>query len=366
MKFTVNAGELSAALRGPCDRARTSAVIPILKHVLFSVEGPRLSILGHDLDSSSESFVDVETASPGACAIPAEPIVRIVNGLPKAASVVFEIDGRNVTIRSGRSRYKLPILDAADMPLPLVAENGLRVTVSAGQLEQLFSRQRAAVNLKHNQGFLRGVYLHNEAKKLSSAATTGYVLLRFSSDIDAGDFKGAIIPKSAADEILKMGAGELSISDRIVSIAAKHQIYSSRIIDATFPDYRRVIPELDGTKIVVDRDALIECVSRLSSIGTFIESDLIDISIGVDELSISMTGTADGAENIECEASESAFICLKGSQLLDALKAMRGESLELYIRNENSAFRIVDRSEPDAINVLMPCASKTNRRAKAA
>jgi DNA polymerase-3 subunit beta len=367
MKFTVNAGELSTALRGPCDRAKPHNTIPILKHIRIEAGDAQVSLLGHDLDSSSEARIDAEITTPGACALPAEPLSRLVNGLPKSASVAFDLDAMTCIIKSGRSRYKLPTLDVANMPPALTATGVVKFAVTEDDLEQLFVRPRNALNPKDQRPMCNGVFLHGDAGKLSSVGTSGFVLMRFSTDIDNGDFKGAIIPRVASDELLKFGGGEIEISDRIISITNGHRIYAAKMIDAIFPpDYRRIIPDLElSAPVIIYREGLMESLSRLRSVGDFIESDLIDISVSPDEISISITGAADGAETIECEASESKLVCVRSTQLLEALKVMRGDKLHLHITGQSAPMRVVDPSEPTAINVLMPCAS-TTRRAEAA
>jgi DNA polymerase-3 subunit beta len=367
MKCTVTAGELSAALRGPCDRTKPHTVIPILQHIRCEAMGAKLNLLGHDLDSSSEASIDAEVSVPGACAIPGAPFARLIAGLPKAAAVVIELIGQDAIIKSGRSRYKLPILPAGDMPLPLSAEDGFKLNASLADLEQLLVRPRPTIDVKEPRTCFQGFYLHDDGGKVCSVATNGNFLMRFSTDLEAKGFGGAIIPRVAADEIIKIGAGELTISSRIISISAGNRIYSSKIIDAIFPEhYRRTIPETNEACITVDKDAMLECLGRLRAVGDFSGSDLVDISVGADEISISATGVADGAETIECDATEGKFVCLRSAQLAEALKSMKGETLEIYIKSEREPLRIVDRSEPLAINVLMPCATKTARAQAAA
>ncbi|WP_375414649.1 hypothetical protein [uncultured Bradyrhizobium sp.] len=366
MKFTVNAGELSAALRGPCDRARNKSAIAILKHIRFGTVSGRLTLLGHDMDSSSIASIEAEIASSGACAVPADPLARLIGALPKVAAPSFEIDDKTIVIKSSRSRYKLPILDAADMPDALTADPTFRATVTASDLDQLFQRPRAALNLRDERPVCHGMFLHDEGGHLCSVGTSGVVLMRFSTDVPSKGFAGAIIPRATADEILKVGPGELSISDRIISIAANNQTYSSKIIDTIYPShFRKTIPQRVATPVTVDRDSLIECLNRLGSIEGLGGSDLIDISAGGGEISMSVVGVAYGVEMVECDATESKFVCLRSTQLLDGLKAFRGETLELHIGTERDPVRIIDPTEPDAANVIMPCASP-NRRAAAA
>jgi len=365
MKCTVSAGELSAALRGPCDRAKPSGLIPILKHVRCEAAGSRLLLLGHDLDSSSEAHLDAEVETSGACAIPAEPFARLIRGLPKGAHVVIEVTGKDVTIKSGRSRYKLPILPAIDMPEALCVEGGASFRVTADDLDQVFVRPRSAMDLKDPRPICHGIFLHSDAGKIVAAATSGVMLARYSTDIDAGGFLGAIIPRWASDEILKVGAGEMTISDRIISINSDRTTYSAKLIEAIFPErYRRTIPA-DGSRATLYREAAIEALSRIRAVSDFSGSDLLDISVGDGELILSMIGTADASEAIECESSSSAFVCLRSAHLLEALKSLRGEKVEFLIQSEREAFRIIDPSEPSAISVMMPCATRTVR-AKAA
>jgi DNA polymerase-3 subunit beta len=361
MKCTVEAGILAAALAGPCARAKPSNTIAILKHVKLEAADARLTILGHDMDSSSEAAVAADVIEPGAMALPAEPLLRLVAGLPKFAAVTFDLDGTICAIKSGRSRYKLPALDAADMPPPLVVDGGYRATVSAADLDQLFIRARPALSLKASQIVCHGLHIHSHDGKLSSAGTSGYTLMRFSTEVAADDFAGVIVPRTATDEIVKVGAGELAISDRAISITANGRTYASKLIAEKYPDLSRQIPDLTAGKIVIDRDATLECLQRLGSIGSFIDSDLVDITASGADLSFSMLGTADGAETVECEAEGRAFVCLRSSQLVEALKSMRGERLHLYITGTKSPFRVYDPAEPSAVSVVMPCQTKNTQ-----
>jgi DNA polymerase III subunit beta len=366
MKCTVNAGDLSTALRGPCDRAKPQGSIPILKHVLCEAKDNRLSLLGHDLDSSSEAAIDAEVDAPSACAVPAEPLARLIGGLPKGAHIVLEVAGTDILIKSGRSRYKLPILPAMDMPAALSADGGTSFQMTKDDLEQVFARPRSATDLKDPRPICHGVYVHGEAGKLVSAATSGVVLSRFSTEIEAGEFRGAMIARASGDEILKFGAGELSVSDRIVSIKSGTRTYASKLIETVFPEHYRRTIHSEGTRATIFREAAIESLSRIRAVSDFVGSDLLDIDAGDGELTLSMVGAADGSETIECDGSVSAFVCVRSGHFLDALKALRGEKVEFLIPSEREPFRIIDPSEPSAIMILMPCASRTVRKAQAA
>lgn len=372
MKFTISAGDLASSLRGPYDRAKISSVIPILKHIRVKTSDQSIHLLGHDLDSSSEAIVAAEIDQEGSCCIPAEPLLRLISGLPKAAHVVFEVQDQAVIIKSGRSRYKLPILDAKDMPEPLSAEGGIKIILSSKDVELLFQRAKEAVDDSGPNPMLHGVFLHLRDGKLYSAATDGYWITEFGTETPVSEFPETIIPRRAVEEILKFGSGEMQISNRIISISLDGKIFAFKLIEATYPkeQYRRTILPPVQNPTIVDREYLLECVNRLNSVNY--GNSMIDIEVLENELSISMVAESSGAEKIECESQgekfagdPEKFICLRASQLVEALKIMRGDKIELHITDQSKPFRIIDPSEPSAINVLMPCASK-NRRAAAA
>ncbi|MDB5550828.1 MAG: polymerase subunit beta [Rhizobium sp.] len=367
MKFTVEAGKFGSALKFVQGRAKgVAAVIPILKSVLVTAGHAEVSVMGNGLDSSSLASLEAEVATPGSWAIPADPLARIVGGMLRSSLVTVEYDAKSnqVTVKSGRSRYTIPVMQAADFPDALSAQDGVSFKVAAQDLEQLFGRPAGVVDLTRVP--LSGVYVHDESGVLASCATDGHSLRRFSSDVDAKAFAGAIVPNSALAEIIKTGPGTLSFTGRTVEIVSGTRSYCSKLVDAKFPDYRRVVPEPHSNCATVDRQAMIESLSRLNSIEGFSECSTIDVTFGSDEINITITGNANGSEVIECEtAGTEGFFCLQTRNLLDACKAFKGDKLGISARDELSAIRIVDPSEPSAIGVEMPCRSK-NQRAQAA
>lgn len=372
MKFTVNAGDFDSALKSVQGRARVSTTIPILKCILVTASDAKVSVLGNDLDSSSFASLDAEVTTPGAWALPAEHLIRAVEGLPKSAHIVVEFDGKargqQVTVKSGRSRHTIPILPAADFPNALSAKGGYSFDVTSDELDQLFARPIGAVDSKHSITSITGVWLHLESGNLVSTGLDGHSMLQFGTQIAGGEFKGVIVPHYAISEILKIGAGSVSVTDRTIEIDAGSRSYCSKLIDGTFPlSYQKAIPGTDGPHVIIDREALIERLVRLESIGAIYNEKTIDVSVNDGDLVMTLTTSlADGAETVECESEDAdgKFFCLRTEQLLDACRSLRGEKIKIFVNTESLPIRIFDPSEPDAISFEMLCKSK-NRKATA-
>lgn len=368
MMCTANVGELLNAIRSVQARARNAGAQEVIKHIRLEVADGRLTLLGHDMESCSVDAVEIDDGEAGAWCMPADPLSRLVAGLPRQSAITITPEGTSATLKSGRSRYKLPILQSDVFPDELVPEDGIKASLSEGDIKQLFERPAAALNPKDERLIASGVWLHEDGGMLVGAAYATYNLMRFATDIPAQGFGGVMVPKRTMDELVKFGPGAITVSKTLISIENGVRRYCSKLVEASFPEsYRRAIPDASGAFIEVDRAEITSCLGRLASISDFSATNMVDLRVGDGELSLSLIGVADGVENFDCEVSDARGmrICAPAPQLLTAVKAHPGETLRIYLRGEMDPFRIVDATEPTAINVQMPCLSK-NREAKAA
>lgn len=352
MKFTIQSVVLMDGLKSVSARAGNNKVsdLAILKHIRFDVAGSRLTLLGHDMSASSEAYLGADAASDGACAVPGDSIVRLIGALPKEAHLVVERDGHQITVKSGRSRYKLPVLAADDFPQALACESASSVDLDADDIRHLFDRPRAAIDPKDNRLFCMGAFIHAADGVLCAAATDGKHFVRYSSKARMPTMAGAIIPTSALAEISKLGAegGKLSISDRTVSFETENRRYCSKLIDARFPDYINFTPPLVDRYVEVDREELAACFHRMASIAA-IDSQM-HFDIGPGEIVISVSGTGEGIETVRCSGdAPPVSVCGSVDQFVETMKMLDGEVLHLHISPKATVFRVTDPSEPSAI-----------------
>lgn len=348
MKFTIPAGILLDGLKSVQARTKSNS-LELLKHIRFGVVGDRLTLLGHDQASSSEAYLTVEGASDGDCAVPSDSVVRLVGSLPRTAHVLIERDEFQIVVKTGRSRYKLPVLVADDFPEPLSCEVTASVEIDARAIAQLFDRPRAALSDKEQQAFCQGAYLHSVDGILCSAATDRKHFTRYSSEVRFPEFAGVIVPSVALEEIAKLGPGRLSVSERSIAYETDTRRFCSKLIDSRYIDYLRGIPQLIEKYVEVDREELLACFHRLASVAK--TDSQVHLSIGSGEINISVAGAGEGAETAKCEgeAAPGSFVAASVEQFLDAMKMFNGELLQLHIGPGMSAFRIVDALEASAI-----------------
>ena len=101
---------------------------------------------------------------------------------------------------------------------------------------------------------------------LRAVATDGHRLARIQLDAPEGsqDMPKIIIPRKAVGEIQKLvenpdGIATIEVSETKIRLTVGSVIITSKLIDGTFPDYNRVIPQGNDRALVLDRASFCRC-----------------------------------------------------------------------------------------------------------
>lgn len=346
MKFTIQAGPFLDGLKSVYVRSKANSH-ELLKHIRFDLVGSSLTLLGHDSSASGEAYLAVDGDHDGSCAVPSDSIVKLVGSLPKEAHIQVERQEFHITIKSGRSRYKLPVLVTDSFPEPLQCIDALSVELSAKDVEQLFGRPRAVIDPDDQRLQYQGCYLHSADGHLTSACIGHYHFVRLSAEATLPELTGVIVPVSAMEEIARLGAGKLSVSDQTLAFEIEGRRFCSKLIDAKYFDYMKSIPAL-GTYVEVDRIDIMEAARRLTILSAK-ESDIL-IDFSESELTMSIDGAGEGDETIRASnAIPGVMVAISPSQMVDGLGIPNGPAVHLHVQKGKQYLRIVDPSEPSAL-----------------
>ena len=98
---------------GVVERRQT---MPILSNILLVADDNKLSVTATDLEVELVAETNVTVETPGKTTIPGRKLHDICRALPEGKDVEISVNGDRVTIKSGRSRFTLSSLPAADFP----------------------------------------------------------------------------------------------------------------------------------------------------------------------------------------------------------------------------------------------------------
>jgi DNA polymerase-3 subunit beta len=133
-------------------------------------------------------------------------------------------------------------------------------------------------------------------------------------------------------------------------------VLTSKLIDGTFPDYERVIPQGNDKKMEVDNKTFAEAVDRVSTLSSD-KGRAVKLAMQDGRLTLSVNNPDSGSASEEI-AVEYGFdpleIGFNARYLLDISERLEGGTAEFQLADPGSPTLIRDGKDVSSLYVLMP------------
>jgi DNA polymerase III subunit beta len=368
MKITIDRAALMRALNHVQSAVERRTTIPILSNVLMKAEDGVLSLTTTDMDLEIDEAVAANVERGGATTAPAATLFDIVKKLPEDSAVVMELDssGNQMTVRAGRSNFRLACLPPTDFPEIGQGSFQTSFKIPAGELRALIDRTKFAMSTEETRYYLNGIYVHaadnNGVDVLRAVATDGHRLARFEMPLPEGatGMPGIIIPRKTVGELRKLveeaaDTIKVSVSESKIRFDFDHIVLTSKLIDGTFPDYQRVIPKNNDKIVEVNPKAFSRAIDRVSTISDG-KSRAVKISLNGKTMTLSANSPESGSatEDLEINGNDNMEIGFNARYLLDITQQIEGDGCRLTLADAASPTIIQDAGDASALYVLMP------------
>ncbi|MDC0601701.1 DNA polymerase III subunit beta [Aliiglaciecola sp.] len=364
MKFTISRENFLQPLQlvsGAVERRHT---LPILSNVLIKVSENSLWLTGTDLEVELISNVTLSgDFQEGEITVPAKKLFDICRGLSDESEIKFEVDGSKAVIRSGRSRYTLSTLSASDYPNLEDWEGETEFEISRADLKHLIESTQFSMAQQDVRYYLNGMSLETEANIIRTVATDGHrlALCRMSYTASTLPNRQVIIPRKGVLEISRLIEADdkmvkIQLGSNHIRIFSSDFIFTSKLVDGRFPDYRRVLPK-DGDKTIeASKDLLKHAFSRASILSNE-KFRGVRLNLSNNELKI----TANNPEQEEAEEivdvnyqGDELEIGFNVAYLIDVFNSLSSENVKISLADSNSSALIEDAADDSALYVIMP------------
>lgn len=369
MKLTIEQPTLAAALSSATGVIENRNTIVILGNVLLDASDTGLRITASNLDIWHVESVAAEVSSPGATTVPARTLLDFVRKLPSGGIVTIESkDDTQIVVKSGRSRATLSTLPVEDFPAPDAFQSNAAFTVPAPLLAKVIRKTAFAISTEETRFYLNGVYLHPTGDHtLTAVATNSHILavhgLPVEENVDG--LPGVIIPRQTIEHVAKLiqkvdGPVAIQFTGSKVSFKVGGILVTSRLIDGSFPDYQRAIPQGNEHDALMDRVSLDAAVARVAAIAKNNKlSRAVRFNISSSGIAISARDKDSGAAGedfIEAEYSGPDIEIGFNSQYIDQIAgAFDGDTVTLSMNADPGYAGVVTSpTEPDYKAVIMP------------
>lgn len=281
MKFTVQRNTFLEGIQKTLSIVEKKTTMPILNNILIRAGDNKIKIVATDREIGLVADYAAEVVTEGHVTVSARKLYEMIREI-QGDIVQFESnESHRVTVTCQKIIYKIPGLPADDFPSVIDDRSEVNFYTIKGQfIEELISKTSFAMSGDEMRKNLNGVLFEtiDEGKNiLRMIATDGHRLAVASIDIGEAAFfkleKGIIIPRKGLNEIRRLiedAPEEISVGVRqgMCIIKTDSTMLRVSLVDAEYPDYRRVIPAEKGVAVKFEKDAILHALRRMSVVSS--------------------------------------------------------------------------------------------------
>jgi DNA polymerase-3 subunit beta len=346
------------AVIGVVERRQT---MPILANILLNAQSDGVTITATDLEVEMVAKADIAVDQPGEVTLPGRKFLDICRALKEGAKVQLSVTGEKATVISGRSRFTLATLPAAEFPVIEDIKAVEQIVLPQASMKRLLEKTHFSMAHQDVRYYLNGLLLEIDKGKLRAVATDGHRLALCDVKADGSGSAGhqVIVPRKGVRELQRLLGED---GDLMLAIGSNHmraQVdsiqFTTKLIDGRFPDYQRVIPKRGDHPVTADREDLRQALYRAAILSNE-KYRGIRMEIGPTMRIQAHNPEQEEAEE-EVEVSydgELMEIGFNVNYLLDALDALDGDKAVFQVNDPSSSCLLWDEKTAGCQYVVMP------------
>lgn len=231
--------------------------LPILSCVDIKTDKNSLLIRATNLDCGIELRIPAKIESEGEAALHGGIMTSLLAGLPKEKNISLELKDGNILISTSTNKTLIKTLAPDDFPAIPKLEPARTIEMSPKTLVKGFKSVVYSASTSTVKPELASVYVYKDGTDLVFVSTDSFRLAEKRMKVaDAIDFPSVIIPAKNVTDIVRCLENvdedvKVLFDKNQIAFETKDMYLMSRVVDATFPDYKNIIPKGFVTEVVV-------------------------------------------------------------------------------------------------------------------
>lgn len=315
MEFNIQRNVFLSGIQKTLGIVEKKTTMPILNNILIRTDKGKIRIVATDREISLLARYDAHVIKEGEITLSARKLYEMVREMDGEAIHFLKNDNNMVTMTCKRVLYKIPGIPADDYPRVADEEDVKLFTIKAAILRELIHRTLFAVSTDEMRKNLTGVFLETprdgDTCMLQMVATDGHRLAIARAAAEGNEYleldKGVIIPRKGLGEIKKIvddetGVIALGVHKGACIVRAGNVVLKVSMIDAEYPEFRKIIPAERDVFAVLDRNVMLHALRRMNVIASEGYSGVI-ITLSEGKMVLSSTNPDVGEANEEIDVS---------------------------------------------------------------
>lgn len=339
--------------------------LPILANILIKASANKISLSATNLEMSISTLLGAKVSEEGEITVPARTFTDFISNL-NPGPLTISTDKENVLLKNKSSQATILGSNSGDYPNIPSSLDSKYIEIDAGVFKKALAKVLFSVSTDETRPVLTGVLFEFGEDENTVVTTDGFRLSRQLLEIRKGKNFGqsVVVPRGVLSEVQRFDFGsnllKLAIDKKNnqVLMSSADTVFSTRVIQGDFPDYKRIIPKDGGVVVNVGRDDFFQAV-KSASVFSRDSNNVVKLTVGEKQLVLSSEGSGTGRQTSSIDAKisnakEDLEIIFNCRFVEDFLSVCEGESVEVVLISPQSPGVFRDGGDKKYLHLIMP------------
>ena len=342
----------------------SKTTMSILECILIDANADEIKLTGNDMELGIETKVEGSILERGKIALDAKLFYEIVRKLPDGeSSVIITSDNRlNTTIQCESALFNIQGRDGDEFSYLPYIERDQNLVLSQFTLKEAIRQTIFSISPNDSNKMMAGELLEVRDNILKVVSLDGHrISIRNITLKESYENRKVIVPGKTLSEISKILTGDTE-KDVQIFFSKNHILFEfddtvvvSRLIDGEYFKIDHMLSSDYETRVKLNKREFMDSIDR--SMILIRDSDRKPIILNVEDDNVNLkVRSSIGSMNADVPAYKSGkdiMIAFNPKFLLDALRVIDDEEVELYMMNPKSPCFIKD-EEGTYIYLILP------------
>lgn len=369
MKLIIDKNILMENLNHVIKGVSSKNLIPVLNCIKFELKEDGLYLMSTDNDISIRAFIPNKLINKvenlGTVVVSGRYIYEIIRKLPNELINIEEVVDSRIYVYTKNSSFYLNCHNKEEFPNLTLEETKQPIKLAKPMFKKIIKQVLYAASTQEDRPALTGVNFKIDGDNLDCISTDSYRLAKKTIKLDdkVSENINIIIPTKNLSEVSKIVDDNVDMID--IHIFSNKVIFKfdnltilSRLINATFPDVTSKLPTNFKLDVTMDLNEFYSSIDRASLLSSEIDKNPIKLETLENEIKISSTipeiGKVEETISAQFKTDQNFIVSFSSKFIMDAIKSLDGEQIQLFFNEENSPFIVKDPSDETLTILLSP------------
>ena len=314
------------------------------------------------------SFIKVESCNAEhSLTVSARKLQDVLKNMLEEEIIQFEFDNNKLIIKQNKSKYSLQTIAGDEFPVITPPTNNIiELRESKKTIANVFKSVSFSMAHQDVRYYLNGLYLQIADGQICAVATDGhrlalnYATLSNKLELNVGKTNEFIIPRKAVIEIEKLCDDDemidITFYDQHLVVESEYVKLTTKLIEGKYPDYKKVVPKEEQSKVVLNRKEFLNGLQRVSVLAAE-KYKGIKLSVNDNLVQLNSSNTEQEEAEVQLNCSNKSLSISMGfnvSYLIEGLSNASCEKIELMLSDPQASALILNPELKDFKYIVMP------------